>query len=56
MPEKNNRNQQPAARRERVQFDPYWMIRNAETFCKIQQRDVCREWPQEAQKHKLYLL
>ena len=35
MPEKNNRNQQPAARRKRRQFDPYWMIRNAESLQRV---------------------
>ena len=35
MPEKNNRNQQPAARRGKRQFDPHWMIQNAESLQRV---------------------
>ena len=40
MPEKNNPNQRPnqrrsAARRERKQFDPYWMIENAKSLQRV---------------------
>ena len=35
MPEKNNRNQRPAAPRETKQPDPYWMIQNAESLQRV---------------------
>ena len=35
MPEKNNRNQRPAAPRETKQLDPYWMIQNAESLQRV---------------------
>jgi len=35
MPEKNNRNQRPAAAQKTRQCDPYWMIRNAESLQRV---------------------
>ena len=35
MPEKNNRNQRPAAPPETKQLDPYWMIQNAESLQRV---------------------
>ena len=35
MTEKNNRNQQPAAPQEKRQFNPYWMIENAESLQRV---------------------
>ena len=35
MPKQNNSNQRPAARREKRQCNPYWMIRNAESLQRV---------------------